>query len=831
MKHRAWTILIAAIGLVVPAPAQRPGIPDAGELEAAVQKLGVLGSVLYVGAHPDDENTAVLAALSKGRKYRTAYLSVTRGEGGQNLIGPEQGPAIGLLRTQELLAARRIDGAEQYFTRAIDFGYSKTAEETFAFWGRESVLGDIVWVIRLFRPDVIMTRFSIEGGGGHGHHTATAMLIEEAFAAAADPASFPEQLPYAPAWTARRLLANRGRPRPGEAPAPMRLNTGAYDPLLGQSYAEMAGESRSQHKSQGFGSAGRRGEQYESFELLAGDPAAEDVFEGIDVSWGRVPGGKKIGALLAECQASFDPRNPARSIPGLLEVRAEMETLGDDAWVRLKTKELSKVIQGCAGLWLEAIAGDYAASPGDEVLVRTTAVNRSDAPFTLRRLGFSGLAPDAVVDRLLKNNEVVAVEQKILIPAGHPISQPYWLEDASPAGGSPDAAWHLRGRAENPPALAVKAVVAAGGRLLEYSVPVLFRWTDPADGELYRRFEVRPRVTLHLEDGVKIFPGEAGRPVRIKLKSHSRNVAGTVRLTGPEGWRISPESVPFSLPGKYEETEVMFEVAPAKEAGEAVLTATADTGGERMGRDAVEIFYPHIERRAYFPESKVKAVKLDVLTVGKKLGYIMGAGDEVAESLAHLGYDVTMLTDEMLETGDLSGYDAIVAGVRAFNTRDRLVQLKGRLLDYVERGGTFVVQYNVASGALAGRIGPFPMTVGRDRVTMEDAPVSFPMPGHPLLNTPNKITAADFDGWVQERGLYFASDWDAQYDAILSSHDPGEPERTGGLLVGRHGRGVFIYTAYAWFRQLPAGVPGAFRILANLIAAGKTIGSPPAGKD
>jgi LmbE family N-acetylglucosaminyl deacetylase len=815
----------------LPALTQQPGVPNAGELEIALQKLTVLGSVLYVGAHPDDENTSVLASLSKGRKYRAAYLSVTRGEGGQNLIGPEQGEAIGLLRTQELLAARRIDGAEQYFTRAVDFGYSKTAEETFDFWGREKILGDIVWVIRIFRPDVIMTRFSAEGGGGHGHHTASAMLIKDAFAAAADPKAFPEQLRYAPIWKAKRLLVNRGRPRPGEAPSPLRLDTGEYNPLLGKSYAEMAGESRSQHKSQGFGSAGRRGAQYDSFELMAGDPASGDVFEGIDVSWNRVPRGQKIGALLAECLASFDPWNPSRSIPALLGVRAEMEKLEDGDWVRFKKTELSRVIQACAGMWMEAIADDFAAAPGDEVLVKTTIVNRSDYPFTLHRLGFPRLAPDSSVDRPLKNNEVVTIDNKVLIPKGYPVSQPYWLDGSSPKGPSQAVDWDLLGRAENPPALSVEIGLAAEGRLLEYSIPVLFRWTDQVEGELYRPFEVRPRVTLRVEDQVEIFAGPGPRPVTIKLKSHSKNAAGRIRLKGPNGWRIAPDAVPFSLPGKYEEGEVTFEVSPPQDAREAFLTAEAEVGGETTGRDLLEIFYPHIQRRVYFPESRVKVVKLDVETIGKKIGYIMGAGDEVAESLSHLGYDVTMLTDEMLETGDLSGYDAIVAGVRAYNTRDRLFPMKGRLLQYVERGGTLIVQYNVASGALTDRIGPYPLTVGRDRVTMEDAPVSFPIPDHPLMNVPNTITAKDFEGWIQERGLYFASDWDERYDPILSSHDPGEPERKGGLLAGRYGRGVFIYTAYAWFRQLPAGVPGAFRIFANLIAAGKTFGKLPAGKD
>jgi LmbE family N-acetylglucosaminyl deacetylase len=817
-------ILALLLSLSPGLQAQQRGIPNAADLEIALQKLNVLGSVLYVGAHPDDENTALLAAFSKGRKYRTAYLSVTRGEGGQNLIGPEQGAEIGLLRTQELLSARRVDGAEQYFTRAVDFGYSKTAQESLDIWGKESVLGDLVWVIRRFRPDVIITRFAAEGSGGHGHHTAQGMLIKEAFSAAADPARYPEQLAYAPAWKATRILLNRGRQRPDEAAPPLRVETGAYNPLLGKSYSEIAGESRSQHKSQGFGSGGRRGAQYDYFELWEGAPAAQDIFEGIDATWSRVPGGQKVGALLAECIQSFDPRQPARSIPGLLAVQAELAKLPDSDWARLKKEELARVIQGCAGLWLEAIADDFAAAPGDEILVRTTMVNRSDQPFVLHALSIPRILPDSVLDRPLKNNEPVTIDNKVILPKDYPISQPYWLEPSPQNAPFSAGDRRLMGQAENPPSLAVAAALTIDGARLELSIPVLFRWTDQVQGELYRPFEVRPRVTLRVEDGVKIFPGDSPQQVKIRLKSHSKNVAGTVRLKGSDGWRITPAAgVPFSLAAKSEEADVAFEISPPKNARETVLTAEADLGaGETCSRALVEVAYPHIHRQVYFPPSRIKLVKLDVQNRAKKVGYIMGAGDDVADALGHLGVDVTMLTDEMLETSDLSSFDAIVAGVRAYNTRERLKNAKPRLLEYVERGGTLVIQYNVASAALADRIGgPYPLTVGRDRVTVETAPVTFPLPDHPLLTFPNKITAADFEGWIQERGLYFASTWDPKYEAVLASHDPGEQDLKGGLLYARHGKGVFIYTAYAWFRQLPAGVPGAFRIFANLISAGK----------
>jgi LmbE family N-acetylglucosaminyl deacetylase len=798
-------------------------MPNAAELEIALGKLNVLGSVLYVGAHPDDENTAVLAYLSKGRKYRTAYLSLTRGEGGQNLIGPEQGAAIGILRTQELLSARRIDGADQFFTRAVDFGYSKTAEETLAFWAKEKILADVVRVIREFQPDVIMSRFMPERSGGHGHHAASALLLKEAFAAAGDPGRYPGQLKDLAPWKAKRLLWNVFRPAQEEGQDKLRIDTGEYDPLLGKSYSEIAAESRSQHKSQGFGSAGRRGSRYDHFEVAAGDPAAEDIFEGIDVSWDRLPGGHKVGFLLAEISRSFDPRHPARSIPGLLGAYAELSALPQGNWARIKKTELLRVIQACGGIWMEAMAGDYAAAPGDSIRIETSLVNRSDYPFVLHSLGFPNIVPDQIYDQPLKNNDPFTAEQTVLIPRDFPISQPHWLEGPSREGTAASAEGQgPMGRAEDSPAIRLRVSLSAEGQLLEYSVPLSFRWTDPVGGELFRPFEVRPRVTIHVQDKIALFPDESPREIKVRLRSQSPHVAGLVRLKGPYGWRTSPAEIPFSMAGKYEERELTFEVRPPKSSDQAELTVEAEAGAEKICLSLEEISYPHIRRQVYFPDSRFKAVKLDIKTEGKRLGYVMGAGDEIPDALQNLGYEVTPISDEMLENMDLSLFDAIITGVRAYNTREGLKLTNGRLLQYVAQGGTLIVQYNVASSQLANRIGPYPLTIGRERVSAEAAPVVFLAPEHPLLNFPNKITSRDFEGWIQERGLYFASQWDEKYETPLSCHDPGEPERKGGLLYVQYGDGVFIYTAYAWFRQLPAGVPGAFRLFANMIAAGKS---------
>jgi len=826
--NKSISILCLLAGLIVlnsaggGLTAQRIELPDAAELQTALHKLNVLGSVLYVAAHPDDENTSALAYFSKGRKFRTAYLSLTRGDGGQNLIGPEKGAEIGIIRTQELMAARRIDGAEQFFTRAIDFGYSKTPQETLEFWGREEILSDLVWIIRRFRPDVIASRFAVDGSSGHGHHTAGGWLIKEAFSAASDPDMFPEQLKHVEPWQAKRLYWNSWRPSEEEARDLQSYDSGTYNVLLGKSYSEMAAESRSMHKSQGFGATARRGSRLDYFKLVGGEPAEADVFDGIDTSWERVPGGEKIGRMLNSVIESFDPENPADSVSALLAVHRELSRLEETHWTQIKKRELLSVVQACAGLWMEAIAADYAAAPGDEIRIAATLVNRSDVPFRVERISWPGSTTEAPGGGPLSNNSPLVLEQTIRIPEDVPISQPYWLEAAPGFGIFRVGEQRLIGEAGNPPSLSVSISLGVQGELLEYSLPVLFRWTDRAAGELFRAFEVRPRVTLELEDKVSVFASGSPKKIQVKLKSHSPDAAGRVRLVGRNGgWRVSPAEVSFALTGKYAEQQVTFTVTPPAGAGEAVLTAEAEVGGEILDRALVEISYPHIHRQVYFPMSRVKVVKLDVRRLGNRLGYIMGAGDEVPAGLRSLGYEVVELSDEELENADLSGFDAIITGIRAYNTRERLKHTQPRLLKYVEEGGTLIVQYNVSRGLQLANPGPYPLTIGRDRVSMEDAHVEFLDPSHPLLNFPNAITQKDLEGWVQERGLYFASRWDERYTPVLSSHDAGEPDRNGGLLYARYGKGVFIYTGYSWFRQLPAGVPGAFRLFVNLIEAGK----------
>lgn len=818
------SFIIAALILNIAAYAQPGEILNAVELQIALEKLNTLGSVLYFAAHPDDENTAVLAYLSKGKKYRTGYLSLTRGDGGQNLIGPEKGAEIGIIRTQELLAARKIDGAEQFFTRAIDFGYSKTSEETFGFWDKEAILSDVVRVIRTFRPDVIISRFPPNSSGGHGHHTASAVLVKEAFTAASDPARFTDQLKYLKPWKTTRMFWNTWRPGSQERELFIKVDVGEYNPLIGASYSEIAALSRSMHKTQGFGSSGRRGTRNEFFTVIAGESASDNIFDGIDTTWDRIQGGQSIRTAINGIQSSFQPQNPSLSLPKLLALYTDLSRFDSNYWVEIKKRELLNIIRSCAGIWMEAITDDYAAAPGDEIRARITLVHRSDYPFTIEKISFPEASCDSVLQIALNNNEQVTIDKTLRIPEDISISQPYWLEEPSSQGRFSIPDQTKIGLAENPPSISAVVTLSSNGQSLQYTLPFQFRWTDRVNGELYRPFEIRPKVTVELQNKVSIFTSDSPKEIQVKLKSHISNAIGKVRLKGTGNWRIEPAEIPFSLSGKYEEIQVGFTVIPPKGTDQTFLVAEVEILGKTSDRALVEISYPHILRQVYFPQSRIKVVKPEIIIPNGTIGYITGAGDEIPGCLQNLGYEVILLDDEMLEASDFNQFDAVITGIRAFNTRERLKHIHPKLMRYVENGGTVIVQYNVTGGLLSEDIGPYPFTIGRDRISVETAPITFLNPEHQLLTFPNKISQKDFEGWIQERGLYFASQWDDKYEPILSGHDPNETSKNGGMLFARYGKGVFIYTGYSWFRQLPAGIPGAYRLFVNMISAGKFYG-------
>jgi LmbE family N-acetylglucosaminyl deacetylase len=806
------------------------------EIRQALERLDTLGSVMMIGAHPDDENTALLAYFSRGLHMRTAYLSLTRGEGGQNLIGSEQGDELGIIRTQELLAARRIDGGEQFFTRAIDFGFSKTAEETFTKWPREQVLGDVVWNIRRFRPDVIVLRFSGTPRDGHGQHQASAILGKEAFSAAADPSRFPEQLQRVQPWQPKRLMWNTfaftAEQEKEEAAIKDKLavDLGEYSAELGYSYGEIAGMSRSQHRSQGMGAAERKGSTRNYLVTISGDRATKSAFDGINTSWSRLAGGAEIAPIVEKARDSYTGVHGEALLPLLVEARAKVAVIKDALAVR-KLHEIDEAIGLISGLWLDAAADKYAATPGATVKVAITALARVPVQATLLGVqvtGMEGVPRLDLAPATLVYNQPSLYSLNVPVPQAQPYSQPYWLVE--PKDGAmyrvPDP--RMIGNPQNAPVLEAHFRVKIAGAEIDITRPVEHRYVDHVYGEQLRPLAIVPPVGVTMPEQALVFPSGVPRKVEVLVKANIAKASGDVNLEAPAGWHIEPATRHFDLASMDEQTTASFTITPPSDDAIGEVRAIAAVGDRRISSSTEVIQYPHIPVQTLFPRSNAKLVRANIRTLAKNIAYIAGAGDEVPDALRQIDIDVTLLSPGDLVRADLSKYDAVVTGVRAFNTRPDLRANYQRLFDYAQNGGTVVVQYNVLEGgpfggnpALLDHVGPYPIKVSRDRVTVEEAPVTFPNPQNPVLHVPNEITHHDFDGWVQERGLYFANEWDPKYQSVLETHDPGEQPMPGGMLYTKCGKGVYIFTAYSWFRELPAGVPGAFRIFANMLSAAK----------
>ncbi len=820
-------ILFLFLAFCFSTKAQPVKVMSSAEIQLALQKLKVLGSALYIAAHPDDENTAVISYLSKGKKVRTAYLSLTRGDGGQNLIGSEKGDLIGVIRTHELLEARKVDGGEQFFSRAVDFGYSKFTKETLDHWNKEEVLSDMIYNIREFKPDIIITRFPIDSIRTHGHHSASAVLALEAFNKADDPNVFPEQLKYVDTWQPKRIFWNDWRPnfsRKFSAEGLQKLPIGEYNALLGQSYNEIYAKSRSMHKSQGFGARGFRGQYFEYFTLLGGDnPTSDDPFEGIDLSWERVKGGKKIQSLIEKAEADFNPNQNHLIVPQLINIYKKINALENKYWTEVKKKELKQLIRACSGLWFEAIAQDYSATAGEEIKFNIEVVKRSSLNINLEQIEYPFNNSSDFSKIKLEQNNVTNLEDSLVVPTNAKITNPFWLEKKHDGKLFSIMEQNLVNLDESQPSLTAKFSFIIENEKIEFESPILYRSVDRVDGELYRDIEIRPKVTANLDEEVYLFADSESKDVMVRVKNNSPQAKGKVKLKVDDGWEVSPEFIEFNLKEKYEEKAVVFKVTPPKNESVNYFEVEVESDGKKFNKSLVEIDHPHIPRRTIFPVADAKLVRLEINKTISSVGYIEGSGDEIPKNLEQLGYEVTMLDDEFIENENISGFDAIVTGIRAYNTRDRINHYNDKLLEYVNNGGTLVVQYNVSFGLKTKDIGPYPFSIVRDRVTYEDAPVKILNEDHLLLNYPNKITKKDFDNWVQERGVYFAKDWDEKYETILASNDPNEEETAGGLIYTKYGEGAFIYTGFSWFRQLPAGVPGAYRIFTNLISGGKYV--------
>lgn len=808
------TFLVFLLLLPCMLRAQKPAQLNSSDIKLALKKLNVAGSVLYIAAHPDDENTRLLSYLAKESKLRTGYLSITRGDGGQNLIGNEQAELLGLIRTQELLAARRIDGAEQFFTRAIDFGYSKTPDETFEIWGKEQILADVVWVIRNFRPDVIITRFPEDGRGGHGHHTASAILAREAFTAAADSKRFPNQLKHVQPWQAKRLVWNTFNFGGNNTTADdqLKLNIGVFNPLLGKSYSEIAAESRSSHKSQGFGSSPQRGVLLEYFTPVAGDAPKKDLFEGIDFTWNRIQGGENIGRQISQTEQNYDEDDPAKSVPALIKILQETSKIKDIYWKALKENEVKNLIAACAGLWFEAAAEDPVSAVTEPLKITLRAINNSQVKINMDRKGNTQNSSGQV----LKEGNLFTDAETVRPSA---ISQPYWLAAPKhPVGYYMVKNQQFIGYPENPEPLSYTFVFNINGQKITYTKPVVYQSTDPVRGEVYQPLVIAPPVTATPSDHSIVFSGQKPHAVLVALKSFTANATGNLVAQVPAGWKVSPGTVKFSLPDKGDESTVSFTVTPSASAKTGALTFAVETDGKTYNHGFHTIQYDHIPKQTLFPPAAANLVNPELKIAGKRIGYLAGAGDLVPASLKGVGYDVTLLSENQILGGNLSGYDAIVTGVRAYNVNDRMKILQPKLLQYVENGGTLLVQYNVSNPLKTEDLGPYPFKLSRDRVTEENAAVTFLDADHPVLNYPNQITKKDFEGWVQERGLYFVADQDRRYTTPLQMNDTDETPSNGSLLVANYGKGRYVYTSLSFFRQLPAGVPGAYRLFVNLIS-------------
>ncbi|MBT8378108.1 MAG: PIG-L family deacetylase [Ignavibacteria bacterium] len=798
---------------------------SSSEIKLALKKLNTLGSVLYIAAHPDDENTAFLSYSNFGKLLRTGYLSLTRGDGGQNLIGDEQSDLLGVLRTEELLQARYIDGAEQYFSRAIDFGYSKTAKETFIKWGKEEILSDVVWVIRKFKPDIIVTRFPITGEGRHGQHTASAILALEAFNISNDANIFPEQLKYVEPWQPKRIFWNAWTPALKsmgiESDTLIKINLGEYNQLLGRSYTEISAESRTMHKSQGFGDSGWRQHYYNYFLQMDGEYAKKDIFEGINISWSRVDGSGKVSSLLKKAEEQFSFEDPENIIPLLVEAYFELQNINHQYWVEQKSSELLQVIKSCAGIWTEAVTDEYNLTNGSNYNIEAGIVNRSDVPFVIKDIEVSYQQDDSLLNSPLQKGEMIKVQKVCYIPDELNYTHPYWLNSSKEKDIHSVNDQSLIGLAKKKSQLIATFTLEYKGKEIKYIEPVYFRENDPVKGEVYRSVEIVPPVVVNFNKDLYTVANGINNQIAVKIKCLDEKASGKVKINPEEGWIVSPEYYEFNLNSKNEELNFEFIVQPISAIKSSKLTAEILVDGKTFNRSLHTIEYPHIQTQTVTPIAKTKIVKIDLgKRVVNKIGYIMGSGDKIPTILSDLGYDVQVFNDESLAKEQLKNFDVIITGIRAYNTNSRLKISHQLLMNYIKNGGTLITQYNTFRD-LHDELGPYELTISRERVTEEGSPVKILDAKHPLLNFPNKITEEDFSGWIQERGLYFPGEWSEEYQPLLEMNDTNSEPLRGSILYCKFGKGNFIYTGLSFFRQLPAGVTGAYNLFTNLISAGK----------
>ncbi len=810
----------------------QPEKPTASEIYEDLKKLNFLGSVLYVAAHPDDENTTAISYFANTVKARTAYLSLTRGDGGQNIIGPELRESLGVIRTNELLAARATDGGEQRFTRANDFGYSKHPDETLAIWNKEEVLGDVVWAIRTFKPDVIINRFNHRTPGTtHGHHTSSAMLSVEAFDLAGDASVYKDQLAYTNTWTPSRQFFNTSVRFYGsqenfnnaDKSNILKVDVGTFYPSLGLSNTEISSLSRSQHKSQGFGNTGSRGAGDTYFELLRGEmPTDNDIFQGINTTWTRVKGGQAIKQILDNVIASYNFAAPEESIDQLVKAYALVQQLEDKHWKAIKSKELENIIAAATGMYLEAVADTNYATLGSNITLNIEAINRSGQAVTLTNAIIASNNQEILSKTLLSNNKRIKTKSEVTIDDSFKDTSAYWLREEGSLGMYRVDDRTMIGKPETPQQNTVRFNLIVAGVPISIVKPIVYKYNDRVKGEVYQPFEIVPPVSSKLDSKVIIFAKAESKKIPVTVTAHKANFKGALTLEAPKGWGVTPKTIAIDITTKGAEKEVFFTVTPPSTDSEGDLIPKVTSGGTIYTKELIKIDYEHIPLQSLFLPNKGKIVRLDIERKGNYIGYIQGAGDAVPDNLTQIGYQVAIIEPSAITPELLAQFDAVVVGIRAYNVVDQIQPKQPLLLDYVKKGGTLIAQYNTSGRWGNTKIGaPYEMKLSRDRVTDENSEVRILAKSHPIMNFPNKITQKDFEGWTQERGLYFPNQWDDQYTPILSMNDKGETVKDGSLLVAQYGEGHYIYTGLSFFRELPAGVSGAYRLFANMLSIGK----------
>lgn len=830
--QKAILYFITTLFTVTLLQAQKPKTPSASEIYESIQKLNFLGSVLYIAAHPDDENTRLISYMSNHIKARTAYLSLTRGDGGQNLIGPEIRELLGVIRTQELLAARRVDGGEQLFTRANDFGYSKHPDETLEIWNKDQVLSDVVLAIRNFKPDIIINRFDHRTPGTtHGHHTSSAMLSMEAFDLTNKNTAYPEQLKQASLWQPKRLFYNTSWWRYGsqenfdklDKSNMLSFDIGTYYSLKGLSNNELASIASSQHLSQGFGRASQRGSQNEYIEFLKGEPLTDNtnVFAGIDTSWNRIKGGKAIGTILYDVENNFNFKNPSQHIPQLLEAYKLLDKIEEGHWKTQKTKELKLIIEMCAGLYLEASAEAPTSTLNQRIKVNIEALNRSKNT----KIELVSLMPwdgtKIQKNLMLQANDKQNFEAEYYISTEEKYTSPYWLDKKGTLGMYQVENKGLIGKPETPKNVIINFNLKINDYEITFSKPVIYRYSKPDKGELYRPFEIVPEASAKITEKVIIFENDQQRDITVIVKAGRDDLEGFAEVCHPNDWSVYPKKQKVTIKNKGEEQTLVFTIIPPKNQSEGYISPIIHINNKDYTKELIEIDYEHIPFQTVLLPSESKIVRLDIKKRGENIAYIQGAGDVVPESLQQIGYNVRIINPEEINAENLSLFDAVVVGIRAYNIVDDLQFKQQLLFDFVAQGGNMIVQYNTSRGLKVDDLSPYNLKLSRDRVTDENAEVRFINPSHELLSTPNKITQKDFEGWTQERGLYFPNEWGSEFTPVLSMHDKGETPKEGSLLVAKHGKGYYIYTGLSFFREFPEGVSGAYRLFSNMLSIGK----------